>query len=338
MEKISFVVPCYGSEKTISRVVSDIYELMKQRDSYEYEIILINDCSPDAVWQVIKRLCAQYPKTVKGVSLAKNFGQHSALMAGYHLSKGDYVVTLDDDGQTPVGQTFALFDELLEGEYDVVYARYEERKDNSFRKIGTLLNNVMLEVLLDKPKEIRLTSFFVARRFVIDEVCAYKNAFPYIWGLVLRTTHNIANVAIPHSSRIEGESGYTLKKLLGLWMNGFTAFSVKPLRISSGIGMLCALLGAVGVCFTVVNKLMHTQIPAGYSSLMSVLLIIGGILMILLGLIGEYVGRIYLCINTMPQYIVREIFNSKGEMLDESGYAENVGFMEQERWERQSDA
>jgi undecaprenyl-phosphate 4-deoxy-4-formamido-L-arabinose transferase len=331
VNKISFIVPCYGSEKTVGKVVSDISTLMKQKENYEYEIILVNDCSPDAVWQVIKQLCVQYPKTVKGISLAKNFGQHSALMAGYHISRGDYVVTLDDDGQTPVGKTFALLDELVGGGYDVVYARYEGRKDNSFRKAGTLLNNVMLELLLDKPKEVHLTSFFVARKFVIQEICTYKNAFPYIWGLVLRTTHNIANVTIPHSSRVEGESGYTLKKLIGLWMNGFTAFSVKPLRVSSGIGVLCALLGAVGACYTAVDKLMHPQIPAGYSSLMSVLLVIGGILMILLGLIGEYVGRIYLCINTMPQYIVRETFNGKGEILDESNYAEDVRFMEQER-------
>lgn len=310
LEKISFVIPCYGSENTIRQVVSDIHTLMRQQKDYMYEIVLVNDCSPDGVWKIIRQLCEEEPGIVKGISLAKNFGQHSALMAGYHYSSGNYIVTLDDDGQTPVSQTFDLMEKLMDG-YDVVYAEYKERRDSFFRKAGTLLNNFMLEALLGKPKNVHLTSYFAAREFVIREVCTYRNAFPYIWGLILRTTHNITNVSIQHSRRIDGESGYTLKKLIGLWMNGFTAFSVKPLRVSSGIGFLFAFLGAAGVCCTAANKLLNPQIPAGYSSLMSVLLVIGGILMIILGLIGEYVGRIYLCINMMPQYVAKEVINGE---------------------------
>lgn len=312
MEKISFVIPCYGSEHTIEKVVKEILNLMENYKNYHYEVILVNDNSPDNVWEVISKLSKKYDGIIKGICLAKNFGQHSALMAGYNICTGDYVVTLDDDGQTPVNQTFYLLDELLKG-YDVVYGKYAERKDSSFRKLGTAVNNFMLESLLGKPKNIHLTSFFVARLYIIKEICKYQNAFPYIWGLVLRTTRNIANVTIEHSDRIEGESGYTLMKLLGLWMNGFTAFSVKPLRISAITGVFFAFLGLIGIIYTIINKIMYPEIMAGYSSLMSVLLIIGGMLLLSLGLIGEYIGRIYLCINTTPQYVIKEITDKNSE-------------------------
>lgn len=306
-EKISYVIPCYRSEGTIEKVVGDIMSLMESLTAYNYEIVLVNDCSPDKVWTKIDALCEQHP-LIKGINLAKNFGQHSALMAGYNICTGDYVVTLDDDGQTPVDQVGILLDKLQEG-YDVVYAKYAERKDNSFRKLGTWMNNFMLTTMLGKPKNISLTSFFVCRSYVIKEICNYRNAFPYIWGLVLRTTKNIANATIQHNERKEGASGYTLSKLLSLWMNGFTAFSIKPLRAAAILGILFTGCGVIGIIFTVVNKLLHPEIMAGYSSLMTVLLFIGGVVMLSLGLIGEYIGRIYLCINTMPQFVICETKN-----------------------------
>ena len=311
MEKLSFVIPCYGSEHTIGIVVEQIRELMKDRAEYDYEIVLVDDHSPDGVWSVISGLCDGDERII-GIHLAKNFGQHSALMAGYNLCSGDYVITLDDDGQTPVNQTFYLVDAMAEG-YDVVYAKYAERKDNSFRKLGTAANNFMLEALVGKPKNLHLTSFFVARAYIIREICNYHNAFPYIWGLILRTTKKIANVTIEHSERMEGESGYTLTKLLNLWLNGFTAFSVKPLRVSFLVGVFVAILGFLGIIITIVMKIMDPSIAAGYSSLMSVNLLLGGMLLLSLGLIGEYVGRIYLCINTMPQFVIKEVKNGKRE-------------------------
>ena len=283
-EKISYIIPCYRSEGTIEKVVSGIMNLMESLTTYDYEIVLVNDCSPDGVWKKIDALCEKY-SFVKGINLAK-----------------------DDDGQTPVDQVGILLDKLLEG-YDVVYAKYAERKDNSFRKLGTWMNNLMLTTMVGKPKHISLTSFFICRNYVIKEICNYRNAFPYIWGLVLRTTKNIANATIEHHERKEGESGYTLSKLLSLWMNGFTAFSIKPLRVSAILGVVFTVIGVLGIIFTVVNKLLHPEIMAGYSSLMTVMLIIGGIVMLSLGLIGEYIGRIYLCINTMPQFVIRETKN-----------------------------
>lgn len=305
MEKLSFVIPCYRSENSINSVVSDIKSLMKSRNNYDYEIILVNDCSPDRVWDKIREIYESDSQHVKAINLAKNFGQHSALMAGYNICSGDYVVTIDDDGQTPVSETFILLDKLKEG-FDAVYGKYTERKDNIFRKFGTALNNFMLSSLVNKPANIHLTSYFIARKYIITEICKYKNPFPYIWGLILRTTRNIANAEIQHKSRDNGSSGYTLAKLLGLWLNGFTAFSVKPLRISSMTGLFFALAGFAGVLYTIIHKILFPETAAGYSSLMSVILIIGGLILLSLGLIGEYVGRIYLCINSTPQYVIKE--------------------------------
>lgn len=307
MEKISFVVPCYRSENTITSVVEEVKTEMAAHPDYNYEIVLVNDNSPDNVWDVITKL-SESDKRIKAIRLLRNFGQHSALMAGYGVCTGDYVVTIDDDGQTPVDQTFILMDKLLEG-FDVVYGKYEKRKDNLFRKIGTGINNKMSRTLLGKPKDLHLTSFFVARARIIKEICNYKNGFPYIWGLVLRTTKSIANATIQHKERIEGESGYTLGKLLNLWMNGFTAFSVKPLRISATVGVISSALGLLGIIYVVVDKIIHPEVAAGFSSLMAVLLLIGGLLLLSMGLIGEYVGRIYMCINATPQYIVRDTIN-----------------------------
>ena len=280
---------------------------MKEREEFDYEILLVNDCSPDNVWSVITKLCKE-DSHIRAIRLAKNFGQHSALMAGYTFVTGDYVATLDDDGQTPAGEVFKLIDKVKEG-YDVAYGYYPERKDNIFRKFGTLMNNKMLEMMIEKPKSVHLTSYFVAKRYIVDEIVKYKNPYPYIWGLVLRTTKNIVNVPINHEERKEGKSGYTLVKLLNLWMNGFTAFSVKPLRIATGVGAVTSAVGVLFIIFTIVKKLLQPDLVPGYSSLMAVLLFIGGMLMVMLGLIGEYVGRIYICINASPQFVIGEQIN-----------------------------
>ncbi len=307
MEKISFVIPCYGSENTIETVTDQIKQVMNTRKEFDYEILLVNDYSPDNVWSVITKLCEK-DAHIRAVKLAKNFGQHSALMAGYTFVTGDYVATLDDDGQTPAEEVFKLVDKVKEG-YDVAYGYYAERKDNIFRKFGTMMNNKMLEMMIEKPKSVHLTSYFVAKRYIIDEITKYQNPYPYIWGLVLRTTKNIVNVEINHKEREDGKSGYTFAKLINLWLNGFTAFSVKPLRLATCVGAGTSVIGVIFIIFTIVKKLMNPELAPGYSSLMAVLLFIGGMLMVMIGLVGEYVGRIYICINASPQFVIGEQLN-----------------------------
>lgn len=311
MKKVSFVIPCYRSEHTLPHVVAEIEEKMKSLEQYEYDVFLVNDCSPDDTLGTIRRLCAEHDN-VRGIGFSRNFGQHAALMAGLRYSDGDYVVCLDDDGQTPADEVDKLLDKLEEG-YDAVYAKYEHKRHSAFRNLGSKVNELMTRVMLDKPAKLAVSSYFAVKRFVVEDMIKYENSYPYVIGLVLRATKNITNVAVNHREREEGSSGYTLKKLLGLWLNGFTAFSVKPLRIATAIGGFSAGAGFLYGIYTVIKRLVNPDVPMGFSSLMAMLVFFGGMIMLLLGLIGEYVGRIYISLNNSPQYVIREVINLEEE-------------------------
>ena len=305
MKLISYCIPCYRSAQTITGVVDEIRATMAKMPDYDYEIVLVNDSSPDDTFDVIRAL-AESDDRITGINLAKNFGQHAALMAGYELTRGDIVVSLDDDGQTPADQVGRLI-EAIEAGSDVVYARYQHKQHSGFRNLGSRLNDFMTRVMLGKPKDLYLSSYYAARRFVIDEMLKYKNSYPYVMGLVLRSTNKITNVDVDHRERREGASGYTFSKLISLWMNGFTAFSVKPLRISTMVGLFSALLGVVYMIYTIVRKIQNSGAPMGFPTLICVVLFIGGMLMVMLGLVGEYVGRTYMSVNETPQYVIREV-------------------------------
>lgn len=274
-----------------------------------YEIILVNDASPDNTFDVIRELCSA-DSNIIGVNLNENFGQHAALMAGFHQVRGDIVVCLDDDGQTPAREAGKLIEAIRQG-HDAVYARYARKRHSGFRNFGSHLNELMARFLLEKPKELYLSSYFAAKRFIIDEMIKYDNPYPYVIGLLLRSTKDIVNVDVCHREREVGQSGYTLSKLFKLWLNGFTAFSVKPLRVATATGFFVAFAGFVYGIVTIIRKLTGLNYVLGFSGLMSVLLLIGGLNLIMLGLIGEYIGRIYISMNKSPQFIVREIVNDR---------------------------
>ena len=306
MKKVSFVIPCYKSALTIEGVIQEIKETMASfQEKYSYEVILVNDFPEDGTFDVIREITAENENII-GVNLAKNFGQHAALMAGFHYCSGDITVCLDDDGQTPANEVGKLLDKIEEG-YDVVYARYEHKKHSAFRNFGSKVNEIMTRFMLGKPKELYVSSYFAARKFVVDEMLRYQNSYPYVIGLVLRTTKNVTNVVVNHREREIGTSGYTFGKLLGLWLNGFTAFSIKPLRVATACGGFCAVAGFLYGIYTIIKKLVNPAVPMGWSSTMAALVFIGGMLMLMLGLIGEYLGRIYISLNNAPQYVVREV-------------------------------
>lgn len=305
MKRISFVIPCYRSEQTLPKVIEEINAKMStMSDSYSYDIVLVNDCSPDNTYRTIEEL-AKAQDNILGINLAKNFGQHAALMAGLRHSTGDIVVCLDDDGQTPADEVDKLLAEIENGQ-DVVYARYAHKKHSIFRNFGSLVNEKMLQIMLGKPKDLYVSSYFAARRFVVDEILKYEKSYPYLQGLVLRTTKRIANVDVNHRDREIGSSGYTLGKLLTLWMNGFTAFSVTPLRISTYTGTVFAIIGFIYGVYTIIKHFVVAEAPMGYDSMMSALMFIGGMIMLMLGLVGEYIGRMYIGMNNAPQYVIRE--------------------------------
>lgn len=306
-EKISFVIPCYNSTNTIDKVVQEIKEVMNSTMSkYDYEIVLVNDGSPDgttydAIVEIVKS-----EKYIKGINLAKNFGQPSAVMAALNQTTGDYVVCGDDDGQTPFNELNKLFEKIEEG-YDLVEARYATREKRSlFRRLGTVLNESMATWLIAKPKGLELTTYWVTRRFVVDQMINYPNSFPYLGGLMLRATQNACNVNVTHRERLSGKSGYSLKKMIELWLNGFTSFSIKPLRLATLVGSIVAAGGFLYGLSIIVMKLAGVSVNAGYSSMMAVNLFMFGVLLCFMGLVGEYIGRIYISLNNAPQFVIKD--------------------------------
>ena len=301
--KISFVIPCYRSEHTLPAVIAEIEATMAQRPQLDYEIICVSDASPDGVYGVIADM-AQKDRHIRGAEFMKNFGQHAALMAGYRMVTGDVVVSVDDDGQIPVDETFKLVDKLDEG-YDIVWGTYTHKQHSAFRNFGTWVNKLMAEHLIEQPKDLQITSFSAMTRQVVDAIAAYKQPYIYISGLQLRVTRKLGMVPVQHRQRQAGTSGYNFQKLLSLWLNGFTAFSVKPLRVASLLGVASAMLSFVYLLYIVVKHYLAPGAPMGWSSLIASIFLVGGILMMMLGMIGEYIGRMYICINEAPQYVLR---------------------------------
>lgn len=312
MQLLSFVIPCYHSAATLPAVTRQIRQTVLADGRYDYEILLVNDNPADDTWREICRLKQEDPK-IFGICMSRNFGQASALMAGYRHVRGDIVVSLDDDGQTPPAEMFRLIDALDE-DTDIIYASYPAKHHSAFRNFGSRVNDWMATWLMGKPKDLYMASYYAARRFVIDEMVKCENPFPYVDGLAVRSTCRFKNVPIDHQDRTEGESGYTFMKLLRLWLNGFTAFSVKPLRVATVMGMVFSLVGFLCAMLVIVRKIILLDgIDAGWSSIVSIVLLLDGILMMMLGLIGEYVGRMYMTMNKSPQYIIRTTTASAGK-------------------------
>ncbi len=308
MKLLSFVIPCYGSEKTIEYVIDEIVEVVAQRKDYDYEIVCVNDASPDNVISVLEKL-AKENKKIKVIDFSKNFGKHSAVMAGFSMTSGDYIVSLDDDGQCPMDRLWDLIDPLDEDKVDMTMAEYPKKKQAGWKNIGSSINSLMSRTLINKPKDLQFSNFFVMKSYMVEEILKYENPYPYLEGLILRTTDRILSVEMEERDRFAGRGNFTFFKSLGLWINGFTAFSVKPLRVATLVGSLFALIGFVFEIIIVINRLFNPKVPLGYSSTLAIMLFIGGIIMLMLGLIGEYIGRIYISLNNSPQYVIRKIIN-----------------------------
>lgn len=313
--KLSIVIPVYNSEKTIGTVIEQLKNTLSQK--LLYEVILVNDGSRDDSYNVCKKLYKKNENVIF-VNLSKNFGQHNALMAGYSMSKGEYILSMDDDLQTSPSEVLRLLDEIESKDYDIVFANYEDKKHSKLRNIGTLINNKMSEILIEKPKELTLTSFFIMKKYVVKEMLKYDGPYPYISGLKLRTTNKIGTIIVEHKERKIGKSNYNFWKLLKLWLNGFTSFSVRPLRIASLTGVLFSILGFMYGFFLIIRKLLNPNlnIILGWNSLMVVMLVLGGLQLMFLGLIGEYIGRIYVYMSKKPQYVIKEIYKKEGDNND----------------------
>ena len=304
---ISVCIPCYRSAKTLPKVVAAIREEFAKHEGYEYQIVLVNDGSPDNTFEVITRLCEE-DKNIIGMNLSRNHGQASAKIAALRYATGDALVYMDDDGQHPAEGIFKLVKKVEEG-YDVVYAHFPKKKASFFKKMASDLHNKIAEWTGNKPKGIHRSSFVAWSKFALECVKNYHSPFPSAGAYLLCVTDKFANVEVEHKKRIEGSSGYTLKKLVSLWLNSFTNFSIVPLRLASFVGVSCAGVGFLFGIYVVIRKLLHPSVPAGYTSTIAIMLFIGGMIMMMLGLLGEYIGRMYMILSNKPQYSVHKALN-----------------------------
>lgn len=303
---LSIIIPVYNSEKTIERLVEGL--IRNLGSLFKLEIVLVNDLSIDRSEEVCISLFEKHRETVKFYSLSKNVGEHSAVMAGLNKATGDFSVIMDDDFQNPVSEVIKLVNIALENNYDVVYSYYEKKRHNLLRNMGSWLNDKVANLMLKKPKGLYLSSFKVINKFLVKEIIKYQSPFPYIDGLILQITDKIGTAKVEHHERKEGSSGYTFKKLISLWLNMFTNFSVLPLRISIFLGLIFASIGLILGVKTVIEKFLSPDIPVGFASLFITISIFGGIQMIMLGMVGEYIGRVFLSLNRKPQYTIRKAY------------------------------
>lgn len=303
--EISIVVPVYRSESILPLLAAQVSAAMEAAGTSErFELVLVNDASPDGSWQVIQELAARHAY-VKGICLARNFGQHNATMAGLNHAQGDIVVIMDDDLQHPPRTIMSLVGAVRDG-YDVCYTRYVNRQHVFWKKFGSWFNDRVASFLLRKPRGLYLSSYKALHRRVVQDVIRYDGPYAYVDGLILDITNHITTVPIEHQARHEGKGNYNLRKSLSLWLKMATSFSIIPLRIASFTGMILAAVSAVVMIVVVVQKLLHPETPAGWTSLVLTVLFVGGLQLLCLGVIGEYLGRAYLKINHKPQFAVRE--------------------------------
>jgi polyisoprenyl-phosphate glycosyltransferase len=317
--RVSIVIPVYNAAKTISSLTEDI--LKELQPVYEVEIILVNDCSQDNSGQVCEAL-ARKSSQVNFISLRKNSGEHNAVICGLNYSTGEYAVIIDDDYQNPPSEIINLLKEIRDKQYDVVYSRYHEKNHSIFRNMGSQFNNWIAGLLLDKPRNLYLSSFKVIHKDIVNEILKYSGPYPYIDGLILRVTGNIGTLLVEHSPRIEGKSNYTVTKLISLYLNMFLNFSVKPLRVFTILGSILFIIGILLSISVIFERYIYRSTPPGWAFTIVAILTLSGFQVMFLGILGEYLGKLFLSQNGTPQFVIKKkIINSK----EASNHAEQPG-------------
>lgn len=306
---LSFVIPLYNSAETIESLVKTIQALTVEDG---HEIVLVNDGSRDATADVCRRLVAETKVPIVYVEHARNYGEHNAVLTGWRHAHGAYLVNLDDDGQNPPDEAVRLWKHARETGLDVVFGHYAVKQHSAWRNFGSWFTNRMTDWAIDKPRGFYLSSFRCVTAFVAKQVATYSAPFPYLDGLILQVTQRLGSIEVRHDARQAGQSGYTFRRLVRLWLSAWVNFSVLPLRVATVLGLIIAAVGIVALG-GVVWLWWNDKGPAyGFGWLMSALLIFSGAQLLMLGLIGEYVGRMFLAVNQRPQAVVREVVSNRG--------------------------
>jgi undecaprenyl-phosphate 4-deoxy-4-formamido-L-arabinose transferase len=306
---LSFVIPLYHSAETIGSVVHEIEALTVEGG---HEIVLVHDGSGEDTSAVCRALVRDAKVPITLIEHARNYGEHNAVLTGWRHARGTHIVNLDDDGQNPPGEAVRLWRYAKETGLDVVFGHYEAKQHSAWRNLGSWFTNRMTDWALDKPHGFYLSSFRCVSSFVAQQVISYAGPYPYIDGLLLQVTQRIGSIDVKHESRHAGKSTYTLRRLLRLWLSAWINFSVLPLRAATVMGMLIAIVGIISLGWVVWLWLHNAGPQFGFGWIMAALLIFSGTQLLMLGLIGEYVGRMFLTVNQRPQAVVRDVVRSAG--------------------------
>lgn len=309
---LSIVIPVYGGGKTITRIVQDI--VCQVNTESQIEIILVDDDSPDNAWQILRDLHGRYPRLVRAVRLMRNFGQHNAIMCGLRHARGRYIITMDDDGQHPPKEIERLVRCLEETGADVVYGVPRRREHANWRNFGSAIVTAFYKTIF--RTNVTPSAFRILRRETVASILPYDLNYTYLDGLLAWSTNRIASVEVEHLPRSEGKSGYSLAKLIHLALNVFTSFSYLPLQVVTFLGFVVALFGLGMGAYYVFRYLTGAITVPGYASIIVAVLVLGGLQMLALGIIGEYLGRVHLNINRKPQYVVRDMIEIEDDSTE----------------------
>jgi len=305
---LSFVIPLYRSAATIAAVVQDIEALPIDGG---HEIILVHDGSDQATSNVCRQLVGAGKVPITLIEHARNYGEHNAVLTGWRHARGAHIVNLDDDGQNPPAEAMRLWQEAKRTGLDVVFGWYAEKQHSLFRNLGSKFTNRMTDWALDKPHGFYLSSFRCVTKFVADQVVGYAGPYPYIDGLILQVTQRIGSIEVRHEPRRAGESTYTLRRLVRLWLSAWINFSVLPLRVATVLGLILAFAGVVALVVVIIMWFRDIGPERGFGWMMAAMLVFSGTQLVLLGLIGEYIGRMFITVNQRPQSVVREIVSNR---------------------------
>ncbi len=309
---LSIVVPVYRGAATVGLLVEALSALNPEGG---IEIVLVNDGSPDNSGDVCRNLIRTATVPIVYVEHTRNYGEHNAVMTGLRHASGSFVITMDDDLQNPPEEVIKLYDHARLGNWDVVYTRYATKQHAPWRNLGSRFANKVADWLLDKPPGLYLSSFRCMAASVVANVTLYSGPYPYVDGLIMQVTTRIDSIEVKHFPRIEGRSNYTLRRLVLLWLNLATSFSLAPLRLAILAGLIMAMLGAAGAVATIAEALYSDRVPSGWASTMTAILLVGGVQSMVLGVLGEYVGRTFLSANGKPQGSVRAVERSVGPAI-----------------------
>src|SRR5271168_4881228 len=304
---LTIVIPVYNGATSVGELVAALEEITIEGG---HEIVLVNDGSRDESLAVCRDLVERARVPITLVNLSRNYGEHNAVMAGLRHAKGAHVITMDDDLQNPPEEVERLLAFAQDSRCDVIYTYYDEKQHAAWRNLGSQFTNWIAGFVLDKPKGFYLSSFRCMSAFVVREITRYEGPFPYVDGLILQVTQDIDRLLVRHLPRAVGRSNYTLRRLLRLWLSMFVNFSVMPLRVSTITGFVLSGMGALAGAMVIAEALTSSP-PAGWASLMAAVLLLSGVQLVILGIVGEYLGRLYLTANGKPQSVIREVRRSQ---------------------------